>query len=190
MKAFEMRDYNLHVDPEIWGLLPFKKILKKDKSRNKEQAFKDMLFIYYFCDIKSDYNHISNERERIEEIRKDIGLSDDWKFDETIKDAVEFYNKMSLTVIGKLYQNALKAANDVSEYLTKTDVLLEERDDKGKPVNNIGQIVGAIKQVKFIMQDLKAAEKEVLKEKVELEGKMKGSRSMGLYEDGQLFKDI
>ena len=185
-----MKDYVLTVDEIAWSLAPFKAILKRDKSRNKEQAFKDMLFVYHFTDLKSDYHYITNTKDRIEEIRKDIGLSNDWKFDNVIKDAVSFYEKMSTTVISKLYLNALKAANDVSEYLTKTEELLNERDEKGKPVNNISQIVGAIKQVKVIMQDLKAAEKEVLKEQVELEGKMQGKRAMGLFEDGALFKDL
>ena len=46
MKLFEMRDYVLQVSDEAWGLSPFKAILKKDKNRNKELAFKEMLFIF------------------------------------------------------------------------------------------------------------------------------------------------
>jgi hypothetical protein len=38
------------------------------------------------------------------------------------------------------------------------------------------------------MQNLKAAEKEVLKERVELEGKMKGKQAMGLFEEGLSFE--
>jgi hypothetical protein len=34
------------------------------------------------------------------------------------------------------------------------------------------------------MKNLKAAEKEVLKERIETEGRMKGSRTMGMYEEG------
>jgi len=40
MKLFEMKDYVLNVSEEAWGLLPFKAILKRDKNRNKETAFK------------------------------------------------------------------------------------------------------------------------------------------------------
>jgi len=50
-----MKDFNLQVAPELWGLLPFKVILKRDKSRGKEQAFKEVLFIYYYTDVRSDY---------------------------------------------------------------------------------------------------------------------------------------
>ena len=183
MNGFTLKDGVLQVDDNLWALLPFKKILKRDKSRDKDKALKDMLFIYYYCDIKSDYL-IMDTKTRVQEIKKDIGLDDGWKIDSVITEAMEFYEERSLTVIGKLYRNALKAANDVSDYLTLTDVLLAERDDRGKPINTITTIVGGISKIKVVMQDLKAAEKELIKEQVETEGRMKGKQAMGLFESG------
>lgn len=187
MNGFILKEGSLTVEDQLWGLLPFKKILKSDKSRDKDKATKEMLFIYYYCDIKSDYL-IMDPKTRILEIKKDIGLSDDWKIDSRIQEAIDFYESRSLTVIGKLYRNTLKAANDVSDYLALTDVLLAERDDRNKPVNDISKITMAIGKIKGIMQDLKAAEKELIKEQVETEGRMKGKQQMGLYEGGLDFE--
>ena len=75
-------------------------------------------------------------------------------------------------------------ANDVSEYLRNTDVLLAERDDRGKPVTAVNTITSTINQVNKLMKDLKAAEKEVLKEQQEMEGRMKGSKQMSVFEEG------
>lgn len=183
MNGFLLKDHVLTVEDNVWGLLPFKKILKRDKSRDKDRALKEMLFIYYYCDIKSDYL-IIDSKFRKEEIIKDIGLPDDWKIDSTMQEAIDFYEERSLTVVGKLYKNALLAANDISEYLTKTKELLEERDDKGKPVTTLTTIVGGISKIKVVMQDLKAAEKELIKERIETEGKMKGQQQMGMFESG------
>lgn len=183
MNGFTLRDGVLTVDDNLWGLEPFRKILKRDKSRNKDLALKEMLFIYYYTDIKSDYL-IIDVKLRKEEIIKDIGLPDGWKIDSTIQDAINFYEERSLTVIGKLYKNALLAANDISEYLTKTKELLEERDDRNKPVTTLTTIVGGISKIKVVMQDLKAAEKELIKEKIETEGRMKGQQQMGMFESG------
>ena len=187
MNGFTLKHGTLTCDDNLWGLIPFKKILKRDKSRDKDTALKEMLFIYYYCDIKSDYL-IMDSKTRINEIKKDIGLNNDWKIDSTIQEAIDFYEARSLTVIGKLYKNALKAANDVSEYLTLTGELLAERDNNGKPVNTITTIVGGISKIKTVMQDLKAAEKELIKEQVETEGRMKGKQEMGLYEGGLSFE--
>ena len=183
MNGFTLRDYVLTVEDNMWGLIPFKKILKRDKSRDKDRALKEMLFIYYYSDIKSDYLIIES-KFRIEEIKKDIGLPEDWKIDSVLQEAIDFYEERSLTVVGKLYKNALAAANDISEYLTKTKELLEERDERGKPVTTLTTIVGGISKIKTVMQDLKAAEKELIKERIETEGKMKGKQSMGMFELG------
>lgn len=183
MNGFLLKDHVLTVEDQIWGLLPFKKILKRDKSRDKDRALKEMLFIYYYCDIKSDYL-IIDSKFRKEEIIKDVGLPEDWKIDSVMQEAIDFYEERSLTVVGKLYKNALLAANDISEYLTKTKALLEERDERGKPVNTLTTIVGGVSKIKTVMQDLKAAEKELIKERVELEGKMKGQQQMGMFESG------
>lgn len=183
MNGFTLRDYVLTVEDNMWGLIPFKKILKRDKSRDKDRALKEMLFIYYYSDIKSDYL-IIDSKFRIEEIKKDIGLPEDWRIDSVLQEAIDFYEERSLTVVGKLYKNALAAANDISEYLTKTKELLEERDERGKPVTTLTTIVGGISKIKTVMQDLKAAEKELIKERIETEGKMKGKQSMGMFELG------
>ena len=184
MQLFEMKEWTLSVREEAWGLSPFKKILKRDKSRDKATALKEMLFIYYYSDIKSDYSIITNELIKTEEIKKDIGLSDEWKIDSVMQEAIEFYESRSITTIGKLYRDALKAANDVSEYLRNAGAILAERDDRGKPVVTVNVITAAINQVNKLMKDLKAAEKEVVKEQQELEGRMKGSKTMSIFEEG------
>ena len=183
MNGFLLKEYVLTVEDNMWGLEKFKKILKRDKSRDKDRALKEMLFIYYYSDIKSDYL-IIDSKFRIEEIKKDIGLPEDWRIDSVLQEAIDFYEERSLTVVGKLYKNALAAANDISEYLTKTKELLEERDERGKPVTTLTTIVGGISKIKTVMQDLKAAEKELIKERIETEGKMKGQQAMGMFESG------
>jgi hypothetical protein len=155
MKLFEIKEYNLQIDNEVWGLLPFKAILKKDKSRNKTK-----------------------------EIIKDVGLPEDWKIDNIVRTAIEFYESRSITPIGKLYKSSLKAADDVSKYLEITDTLLTERTANGGTVTTLPMIMTSLKSVPAIMRDLKAAYKEVLAEQKELEGKSKGSRSFGMFEDG------
>lgn len=183
-----MKDFNLHVTEEAWGLLPFKTILKRDKNRTKETAFKEMLFIYYYVDIRSDYVYIINDKERCNEIIKDIGLPSDWKIDSVIQNAIDYYNSMSLSPIAKLYKSSLKAADDISKYLESTDELLKERTVNGSVVNTLATITASLKSVPIIMKDLKAAYKEVLIEQKDMEGKTKGSRSYGLFEDGIKFE--
>jgi len=184
MRLFELHEWVLSVREECWALLPFKKILKRDKSRNKDMALKEMLFIYYYTDIKSDYLIITDEKIRETEIKKDIELPDNWKIDSVMQEAIDFYESKSISVVAKLYKSTLKAVDDISKYLENTDALLTERTNNGGTVTKIQDITGSLAKVPNIMKDLKSAYKEVVKEQEELEGRMKGAQKMGIFEGG------
>lgn len=184
MNGFIMKDGVLTIEDQLWALSPFKKLLKRDKSRSKDMAHKEMYFIWFYTDIKSDYLIITDDKLREEEVRHDLELPEDWKIDSVLLEAVNFYEKRSLTVLQKLYRSALISANATSEYLEMSGELLRERNDKGGTVTTLPMIVSAQKTLPDIMKNLKAAEKEVLKERVEMEGRMKGKQSMGMFEDG------
>ena len=179
-----MVNWQLQVNDIAWGYQPFKKILTRDKTKDKEYALNDMLFIYNFADIKSDYMTIANEDDRCKEVMKDLSMKKGWKYDDVIKDAIKFYKERSQTIGEELYESSIIAAGAVSSHLRRSGQLLEERDDKGKPVHTIASITSALKQVPGIIKDLKTAYKEIIKEQKELEGKKKGSKEFGMFEDG------
>ncbi len=184
MKLFKVEDWEVKVQEEVWTIDAFKALLTRDKTKGKEIAFKEIAFIYHYADIRSDYMYITDEKKRVKEVSKDVGLPDNWVYDKVMKDAVDLYKERSTTVLEKLYQSAQKSANDISEYLDKTDKLLAERDEKGKPVNTINSITAALKTIPDIMKNNTAAYQELIKEKITTEGKSKGQQQMGIFEDG------
>lgn len=181
MKLFEIRNWQLYVSEETWGLLPFSKILKRDKSKEKEKAMKEMLFIYFYCDIRSDYLTME-EPDRFKEIKHDIGLPDSWDIDKVLQEGIDLYVKHD-SVLEKLYRQTLKAVTAVGNYLENAEVLLAERDKSDKPVNDISKITTAIQRVPKLMTDLKSAYKEVVKEKEDMENKKKGSKAFNIFEE-------
>lgn len=184
MKLFEMKNWELTISEEAYGITPFKKILERDKSKEKEKAMKEMLFIYFYSDVKSDYQYITNKKDKAEEIKKDIGLPKSWKIDKVIENAIELYVKRSQTIIEKLYVQSMKSASEIGNYLENTKALLEERDKMERPVTDINKISQSVQRVPKLMRDLKEAYKEVIKEKEDNENKQKGSRKFNIFEDG------
>jgi len=183
MKLFEMKNWELTVAEEAYGLSPFNKILKRDKSKNKGGAMAELLFIWFWCDIKSNYL-IMDEDNRLEELKKDIvNLPKDFVIDEVIQEGIDLYKKHE-TVLERLHKQSLKSATEVGNYLQNTRALLAERDNSGRPVNKIADITRGLKDVKIIMKEIKLTEKEVLKEQDTTEGKSKGSKKMNTFEDG------
>lgn len=184
MKLFSLDNkWNLLVSEEAWGLVPFKNILDRDKTKGKEMAIKEMLFVYYFCDIRSNYLTM-DEVTRTNEIKHDIGLPEDWNKDKVMDEAIAFYNKRSKSVIQKLYEDTLMSAQAIGSYLRNTEALLQERDMQGKIVTDIAKLTNANEKVPKLMANLKAAYKEVIKEQEDNENKTKGARSFNTFEDG------
>jgi len=184
MKLFNLDSkWNLLVSEEAWGLIPFKNILKRDKTKEKEVAMREMLFVYYFCDIRSNYLQME-ENVRTRELKYDIGLGKDWEIDDTIQAAVDFYNERSKSIIQQLYEDTLISAQAIGKYLRNTEALLYERDVQGKTVTDITKLTNANEKVPKLMANLKAAYKEVIKETEDNENKTKGAKSFNTFEDG------
>lgn len=183
MKLFKFEKWQLIVSEEAWGLKPFKAILDRDKTKEKERATAEILFIWYWADMKSDYL-VMDEPARLKELKKDIvGLPEGWEPDELVKAGIALFQKHE-TVIEKLYRQASIAGSDIGDYLENTKALLAERDMQGKPVNDIGKMTTAVQKVPKLMGDLKLAFKEVIKEQEDNENKKKGSRKFNTFEEG------
>ena len=189
MKLFELQNWELQVRDETWGYPVFNKLLKRDKTKNKTTVHKELMFIWSFADIKSDFLYLTNAEEREVAIKKAVGLPEKWKKDKDIDEAIEFYKSHSATIIRSLYEGAAQSASDITEYLKKTKALLEERDDRGKPVYTLNSITASIKSVPVIMRDLKSAYKEVIKEEKDLDNRSKGSREFNTFEEGLDFDE-
>ena len=189
MKLFKIVNWQLEVEEELWTIEAFNNILKRDKSKDKEIAMKEVAFIYHFCDVKSDYVFITDMNARTKEVAKDVGLPKTWKVDKVIEIARDLYLARAVTVSEKLYKSGLKSASDVSEHLNGTKALLAERDDKGKPVHTINSITAANKMIPDMIKNLKITYKEVIKEQTDLEDKSKGAKKFGMFEDGLKIED-
>ena len=183
MKLFELNrlTYEIEISPEALLLEPFKRIIDRDKSKTKDMAKKELAFIYHYCDIRSDYMG-TEDSQRMVQILDNLNFPNKYKLDKDMLEAISFYKSFK-TPVETLYEGAIIASQAVDKYLRNTEELLAERID-GKVVTDIAKITSSIEKLPKIMANLKAAEKELVKEKKETEGRMKGSKTMNTFEDG------
>lgn len=177
MKLFELRDWNLIISEEAHGLIPFKKIIDADKSKDKEQSLKELLYLWFFIDIKSDYMYLTDEKERSSEIIKDVGLDKNWKVSKNLQEAIEFYDKMSTTVSSVILKNSLYMANKISN---KTKTLVEQDNLSISDIEKVGK---SLNQMPGIVAALQKLENSVVKEQAEQSSKI-GSQNKAMFEDG------
>lgn len=179
MKLFKYEGYNITISEEALLLKPFKAIWKRDKSTTKDKAMMELGFIYFFCDIRSDYQYIIDEDARLEAIKLGQGIPNDWKPDNVVKEAMEFYN--TFKPISALLLEDTRFAVDKLRKLLR-DIDLTATDDKGKPIYTLNTITATIKQVPSLVRDLDEAERSIAKE-IAQNDKVRGAQEKSMYED-------
>ena len=179
MKLFKYEGYKITISEEALLLKPFKAIWKRDKSLNKEKALSELGFIYFFCDIRSDYQYIVDEEARMASIKEGEGMPEDWTPDSVILEAMQFYSTFKSTS-ALLLEDTRYAVDKLRKLLREID--LAQTDDKGKPIYTLNTITATIKQVPSLVKDLDEAERSIAKE-IAQSDKVRGAQSKSIYED-------
>ena len=179
MKLFKYEGYKITISEEALLLKPFKTIWKRDKSLNKEKALSELGFIYFFCDIRSDYQYIVDEEARMASIKEGEGMPEDWTPDSVVLEAMQFYSTFKSTS-ALLLEDTRYAVDKLRKLLREID--LTQTDDKGKPIYTLNTITATIKQVPSLVKDLDEAERSIAKE-IAQSDKVRGAQSKSIYED-------
>ena len=176
IKLFKYEGYKLSISEEALLLKPFKKIWDRDKTKNKEKAYMELGFIYFYCDPRSDYQYLTDEEERIKSIKEGEGIPDKWSPDNIVKEAMNFYNgfKPTSALLLEDTRNMVNGYRAKLREITKDMSNLEIKD-----IKDIGAI---IKQIPALVKDLDEAERAVSKEIIE-SNKVRGSQEKSIYED-------
>ena len=181
MLQFHKDSYDVTFTEELTMLTPFKKIIERDRSKDKDIALKEITFIYFYADITSPYQSILVDTDRCEEIKRDIELPAKWKIDQVILDAVKFYIEKSKTAVHHLYTASMTAAAAVNDILSDAKALIEASDDR---ISAVQKVIGALEKVPKVMASLRDIEKELIRQIEDKEGKKIGSKSFAVYEEG------
>lgn len=179
MKLLKYEGYNLTFEPEILTLKVFKRLFIRDKTKDKSKFLQELGYIYFMLDPRSDYMYITDEDERSKAIITGEGLSDTWKVDSILQDAMDYYKSFRPTS-ALLLEDTRVAVDKLREALRSINIT--ETDDKGRPIYTLNTIVATIKQVPSLVKDLDDAERAISKEIVQND-KIRGSVEKTMYED-------
>lgn len=181
MQLFQLKNYNVVFEPITMMIDEFKAIA--DKNKNDALTLKEMSFIWFFTDIRSDFQNVIDEHERTIEIQKSISLPNDWKPSKEVLNAIDYYREYSKTPSSGLYHASMVAAQFIEKKLKNPEALLEEVDGKGNPIYKLDTITRIMKDVPDIMKKLHDARQQVIKE-LESNSQLKGNKSKAMFEDG------
>jgi hypothetical protein len=179
MNIFEIKNFVVTFSPQALVLAPFKEIWLNDKSKDKSKAVKELSYVYYIADDRSDYMYILDIEERKESIIRDLEIDPNWIIPTYIEEAIEYYEEASQTTSTQMLKSTRGVIEKISKFLDDIDV--NERDKNNKPVFDIGKIVASVEKVPKLVKALNEIEQEIVKEK-ELKANT-GSKNGGVFDD-------
>lgn len=180
MKLFELDEtYNLVFQPEVFLLKDFRDL--RDSRDDVELLYKELAFIYFYCDLKSDFQFETNIAKRKKDVKKYVDLDPSWTIDEILNDCMDTYLYLSKTVSSQLLQTAYLAVDKFDKQIR--DIDLNERDKNNRPIWNQKQMLDMTKSIPELLETVKKAEAEFLKDE-EKQTKLRGDKVKTLYEDG------
>lgn len=179
MKLFKCQGYNLTISEEAYMLEPFKKIWKRDKSKNKEQALAELAYIYFMEDTRSDYQVYIDRKERSKQVKLGEGLKESWEPDKAVQEAQQFYASFK-SESALLLEDIRVAITKLREFIKTID--LSATDDKGKPIYTLNTYTATIKQIPELITSLDEAERTIAKEVIG-QDKVRGSIEKAMFED-------
>lgn len=181
MKLFELDDtYNVIFNPEVFLLKDFQVL--RDSRKDINILSKEMAFIYFYCDLRSDFQFQTSPEERKKEIKKFVKLDDKWEPDDKLKTCMEVYKYLSQTVSSGILESAYLIADKIKTQLKDID-LAERHAVSGVPIWDLKKILDTSKALPELMESIRKAESEYLKGQTENE-KLRGDKIKTLYEDG------
>lgn len=181
MNLFEIVNNNVTWSPQALMIKSFRIIWDADESEDKELANKELAFIYYMADERSDFMHILDSEERADEIKRFIDMPEDWVGNrKELVRAIHYYEQMSETTSTKLLQSTRLVLQKISEFLD--NINMNERDERTKkPIHDIGKITGAVEKIPKLIKAINEIEKEVIKEK-QLKAQS-GNRTQSMFDE-------
>lgn len=174
IKLFKYEGYKIVISEEAFALKPFRQIWQRDKTINKDKALMELGFIYFFCDPRSEYQFLVDEKERMEAIKEGEGLPPKWEPDKLLIEAMDFYK--SFKPISALL------LEDTRFMVNKFRLKLRELDFDNLEVREFKEITAIVKQITPLIKDLDEAEK-ALNSEMRNVGRMRGQGEKTIFED-------
>jgi len=165
MKIFQVENTNVTPVQEILLIHPFKDIWERDKSKKKTTALREFAYIEFMVSPQSS-NPFAGYPENMKggKIVETLWIDEKWEEDALVRLAIvkyeEWLNEASPSY--RFYLAVKKSVDNTREFLETVD--LQERDERGKPIFKVSDVLNAQTKSNEVLKNLNALKKNVEQE--------------------------
>jgi hypothetical protein len=181
MKLIEFDGQDFKIADEALLIKPIREMFRADKSKKKEEFWKQISYMWFMCDPRSAYQYLTEDEERSKEIKAQEGFDDNWKPSVALREAMDVYKRQTTTTASILLEGMRKGIDKVRKFLEDVD-LFQMNERTNSPVYQVSTITNALKQVPELARALIEAEKELAKDFSD-EDKTRGNLQKAAGED-------
>ncbi len=172
MKLIEFDGMEFKIADEALLVRPIRELFQQDKSKRKEEFWKQISYLYFMCDPRSTYMYLVDEDARAKEVKIQEGLGEDWLPSPLLREAMDIYRKHTITTAAILLEGMRKGIDKLSAFLGETT--FSER--------TVASMTSALKQIPELSRALVEAEKSLARDFAE-DDKARGNATKAIGED-------
>ena len=153
----EIQNGVLMISPEAVIIKEFKEVWTRDKSKKKEEALKELAYVYHSTDYQSIYRNYHIDT-RDSKIKLDIFDDREWKPDSQVNEALNKYRELQTTFSMQLLNDVEMGLTKLRDYFKDPDF---KNDENGVAAKNF---IANVKQMGDLVKGMKTLRDEVEKE--------------------------
>ena len=180
MKLIEFDGMEFKIADEALLVRPLRELFLKDKTKKKEEFWRQVSVLWFFCDPRSSYMYLVSPEDRMKEIKKQEGLPEDWEPSELLKEAMEIYRAQTTTTASILLESMRKGIEQLRKFFEEFDLFATDKNDR--PIYQVSTMTAALKQVPELAKALVEAQKELEKD-FATDDKARGNAEKAVGED-------
>lgn len=175
------KNNNVIITPEALMVEAFGNLWKRDKTKDKVKATKELAYVWYFSHFDTPYNSYSKSEKHVE-ILKDVFGDSKYIIDDAVLEACKHLEKMERTFSLRFLEATKKAAWNLIDFFENVD-LRKDVDINGRPIYKPSELTSAIGQCHKIIESIDKWTVKVQQELSLGDDKIRGGGSVGMYED-------
>lgn len=180
MKLIEYDGLEFKIADEALLIRPIRELFQKDKTKKKEEFWKQISYLWFMCDPRSTYQYITDDAARSLEIKKQEGLGEDWEPSGLLREAMDIYRKQSITTASILLESMRKGIEQLRKFFEEFDLFAKDKNDR--PIYQVSTMTAALKQVPELAKALVDAERSLAKD-FATDDKARGNTEKAVGED-------
>ncbi len=162
MTLFDFKDRNVIIKPEALLVPEFQALWKRDKTKEKLRATRELSYIYFIADYRSPYRTSLTPNSLESTVASDFMKDPKFKPDPLMGEALKKYQLLQRTPTMGLLASAVTTVHKLTDYLEAVD--LNERDKNDKPIYKPSDVTNALKSIGGIVDSLNMVRDSIEKE--------------------------